>query len=47
MKKPACPSWTGGLFRNKGDAEAPPADRQAGHVRELEEEERSSGHFTV
>ena len=31
------------VFQNKGDAEAPPADRQAGHVRELEEEERSSG----
>jgi hypothetical protein len=35
------------VFQYKGDAEAPPADRQAGHVRELEEEERSSGLFTV
>jgi hypothetical protein len=35
------------VFQNKGDAEAPPADRQAGHVRELEEEERSSGLFMI
>jgi hypothetical protein len=35
------------VFQNKGDAEAPPADRQAGHVRELEEEERSSGPFMI
>jgi hypothetical protein len=43
-EKAARSIMTGRPSRNKGDAEASPADRLlADHTRELEEEERSSG----